>query len=129
MALAFAMLVAGGGARLRAQSAGPAPPPPADCRAPEHGQFDFWVGDWDVIDPEGKPAGTNSITLEMGGCALQEHWRAAEGNQIGSSFNVYYPPAKRWYQTWVDSTGGFLLLSGGLEGGKMMFTGEMAGRQ
>jgi hypothetical protein len=129
MALAVAMLVAGGGARLRAQSPAAPPPPPADCRAPEHRQFDFWVGDWDVLDPEGKLAGTNSITLEMDGCALQEHWRAAEGNQIGSSFNVYYPPTKRWYQTWVDSTGGFLLLSGGLEGGKMMLTGEMAGRQ
>ena len=99
------------------------------CNSPEHRQFDFWVGDWDVVDPQGHPAGTNSITLEMEGCALQEHWRAADGTQIGSSFNVYYPPARRWHQTWVDSTGGFLLLSGGLEGGKMSFTGDMPGRE
>jgi hypothetical protein len=25
-------------------------------------QFDFWVGDWDVLDPAGNVVGTNKIT-------------------------------------------------------------------
>ena len=30
--------------------------PRRGCSAPEHRQFDFWVGDWDVTTPTGKLA-------------------------------------------------------------------------
>jgi len=36
---------------------------PAACTAPEHHQFDFWIGEWDVTLPNGKAAGT---TLDDG---------------------------------------------------------------
>jgi hypothetical protein len=28
-------------------------PPRAACQAPEFHQFDFWIGDWEVRNPEG----------------------------------------------------------------------------
>jgi hypothetical protein len=31
------------------------------CAGAEHHQFDFWIGDWDVTTPDGKPAGRNRI--------------------------------------------------------------------
>ena len=37
----------------------PAPPRPAPCTAPEHRQFDFWIGEWPVKTPDGKVAGAN----------------------------------------------------------------------
>lgn len=107
----------------------PSPPPPAPCTAPEYRQFDFWIGDWNVLDAQGKLAGTNTITREMDGCVLQEHWVAAgTPAQQGSSFNTWSPTLRKWHQTWVDSTGGFLLIQGGLEGASMILGGEMPGR-
>ena len=44
--------------------------PAADARArsparrPQHRQFDFWLGDWDVTKPDGKAAGHNRITRD-----------------------------------------------------------------
>ena len=115
----------------RAESpSAPTPAPPAPCTAPEYRQFDFWVGNWEVRDPGGNVVGTNRITREYGGCVVQEHWEArGPKHQTGSSFNTYSVPGRHWHQTWVDSTGGFLLLDGGFSDGKMVLAGEMPGRQ
>jgi hypothetical protein len=106
----------------------PSSPPPA-CGGPEYRQFDFWLGDWNVYAPDGTLAGTNDVTREMDGCVLQEHWVAAgPPPQTGSSFNTWSPALRRWHQTWVDSTGGFLLLDGGLKNGVMILSGDMPAR-
>ena len=58
----------------------PAVPAKADpCAAKESHQFDFWIGDWNVVDPAGKVAGHNRIEAILGGCALAEHWDGAGG--------------------------------------------------
>ena len=94
----------------------------APCAAPEHRQFDFWLGDWDVTTPDGKPAGTNRITRPLGDCVLQEHWKG-RGGSSGESYNIYDRSTGRWHQTWVDDRGTLLLLDGGLEGGNMVLRG------
>jgi len=93
----------------------PAAKPPAalKCAAPEHRQFDFWLGDWVVTDPQGETQGTNSVTSLLGGCVVQEHWRGAEGME-GTSLNIYDRSEGRWHQTWVDDRGLRLDLAGGL---------------
>jgi len=96
---------------------------PAPCSTPEYAQFDFWLGDWDVTNPAGKPAGHNHVTKEYGGCVLQEHWTGA-GGSVGSSFNIYDPVRKLWHQTWVDNGGTLLEIEGGLKDGSMVMTGE-----
>ena len=100
-----------------------APAPAAPCSAPEYAQFDFWLGDWDVTNPAGKPAGHNLVTREYGGCVLQEHWTGA-GGSLGSSFNIYDPVRKVWHQTWVDNAGTLLEIEGGLKDGSMVMSGE-----
>lgn len=114
-----------------AQAPSPAPAAAAGACAPaEYRQFDFWVGNWDVKDPSGQVVGTNRITREYDGCVVQEHWEArGPQKQIGSSFNTYFPAARRWHQTWVDSTGGFLLLDGGMADGSMVLSGDMPARR
>lgn len=104
-----------------------ASPPQPGCAAPEHRQFDFWVGDWSVIGPDGKPVGKNTIVRALGGCVLQEHW-VGVGGMTGSSFTLYDRGANRWHQTWVDSRGELLLLDGGLERGAMVLHGERPAR-
>jgi hypothetical protein len=84
--------------------------------------FDFWIGEWDVYGPRGRRLGTNSIIPLLDGTALAEHWRG-EGGVEGHSLNAYDASADRWHQTWVDSTGGLLLLEGALRDGAMVLQG------
>jgi hypothetical protein len=94
------------------------------CTEAEHGQFDFWLGDWEVYTADGQLAGTNRITRVHGGCVLREEW-TANGGGTGESFNVYDPARGEWHQTWVDGQGRLLLLDGGLDGrGRMVLRGE-----
>jgi hypothetical protein len=95
---------------------------PAACDNPEHRQFDFWIGDWDVTTPDGKPAGRNVITRELNGCVLHEHWSGA-GGMNGESFNIWDRVQKRWHQTWVSDNGNLLLLDGSFQNGSMQVSG------
>jgi len=83
------------------------------CETPEHRQFDFWVGRWDVYGPKGKKAGENRIEVIADGCALLEQW-SGSGGFNGKSLNIYDAGDRRWHQTWVDSGGTLLVLAGGL---------------
>ena len=94
------------------------------CAAPEHRQFDFWVGEWEVRDPSGRVVGTNSIAREYEeGCVLVERWRGASGF-AGTSQNFWLAGDGRWHQNWIDHRAtGPLWLSGGLDGrGAMVMT-------
>ncbi|HEY2797287.1 MAG TPA: hypothetical protein VGK26_05305 [Thermoanaerobaculia bacterium] len=97
-------------------------PAPEPCASPEHHQFDFWQGDWEVREA-GKVAGTNRISRVLGGCALREEWAGADGGK-GTSLNVYDSALRRWHQTWVDDKGLVLLLEGEWRGGRMVLEGE-----
>jgi len=113
-------------ALLLGLGAGAAMPQPSAaksaCGAPEFHQFDFWIGDWDVADAGGKPVGRNRIAAVQKGCALTEQWEG-KGGVSGTSLNAWDAERRRWHQTWVDSTGGLLLLEGGLVDGKMVLSG------
>ena len=99
----------------------PAPMPPA-CTLPQYRQFDFWAGNWRVTDRKTHAfLGTNMVTHEQGGCALQEHWAGAKTSR-GMSFNIYERSTKHWHQTWVDNSGGLLELTGGLQGKSMVLS-------
>ena len=91
------------------------------CSAVEYRQFDFWLGDWKVVDPSGKPQGSNLVTAIQNNCVLQEHWHGTDGS-AGTSFNLYDAATKQWHQTWVDNAGGLLLLNGGLRNGAMVLS-------
>jgi hypothetical protein len=119
--IAFAALMTSASG-AHAQNAQPAP-----CTSSEHRQFDFWVGEWEVFSGDTARAGRNTITSEMGGCALREQWESA-GGFTGSSLNIYDAATGRWHQTWVDSSGTLLLLDGSLEAeGRMVMSGERPG--
>jgi len=63
-ALVAAVLLSATAHAQTATVAAPATPPspPPACAAPEHRQFDFWVGRWDVFDPKsGKRVGESLI--------------------------------------------------------------------
>jgi len=114
----------------------PSPPKPYDCSAPEHRQFDFWIGEWDVVpNPATRPANapppqagrkpaTNVIEKAHSGCVLIENWDDGTGG-TGQSFNLYDRSRQRWHQTWVDNGGGLHEYWGQLTDGRMIFEGEV----
>ena len=115
--LLMSILLTGG---LMAQSSPP-------CNAEFSGQFDFWIGEWDVYQPNGTLAGHNSIQPLYPGCMLQEKWEGAQGSK-GTSLNFYNPTDQKWEQFWVYQNGTTLHLQGGIQGKSMVMEGESAGQ-
>jgi hypothetical protein len=99
------------------------PPPPA-CATPAHGEFDFWIGDWDVTLADGKPAGTSHIEKILAGCVIFENWQSARSPYAGRSFNTWDPLTATWNQVWVDSDGATIQFSGRRNGNVMDMTGR-----
>ena len=95
------------------------------CEGPEHRQFDFWVGDWEVIGQGGTGgvAGTNLITKRDDGCVLHEHWKGSQGG-TGESWNFFDRSTGLWHQVWVNGRGGVLRFSGQYADGKLAMKGE-----
>ncbi len=87
--------------------------------------FDFWVGNWTVIDQStGQAAGTNSIKSIEGGCAIEERWTNTAG-VTGRSLNYYNPVKKEWRQVWV-ATGAYAIdVTGGFTDGAMRMNGTI----
>ena len=113
LVLASWLAIASLGAPLRAGS---------PCDSPEHRQFDFWLGDWDVYDAgETKPSMRIQVEKILDGCALKETYRDVNG-MTGESINVYDSGRRLWHQTWATNRGQVLYLDGKLENGRMSFT-------
>jgi len=91
------------------------------CDTPEYRQFDFWVGEWDVYTPEGKPAGHSLIEPVYEGCGVRENWKSR--NISGGSLNMWDRADDLWKQNWIDSTGGRIDFTGGWNGEAMVLTG------
>jgi len=85
-------------------------------------QFDFWIGSWNVYNPQGSKVGENRITRELKGCMLHEHWQSVLGN-TGQSINYFDPAKKKWIQQWVDAGGGVINYEGEFSDGAMRFQG------
>lgn len=88
---------AGIAARVHAAAA------PCESR-PESHQFDFWIGEWDVKNPQGQLAGHSRIEQILGQCVLLENWTGTRGGS-GKSFNAYDAASSTWRQFWVDDRG------------------------
>ena len=95
---------------LLACCVGPVPsfgqPAGAACASsPGYQRLDFWVGDWDVLGPDGGQVGQNRIEKSLGGCAVFENWTDVTGRE-GKSLFFYSPVTDEWKQVWVTDGGG-----------------------
>src|SRR6266508_5272465 len=84
-----------------------APVMSASCTAPQYRQFDFWLGDWDLVGADGKKSAEDKVVQVLGGCALQENWTGVKSGQ-GLSFSAYDPATRHWHQTLIDDGGAVL---------------------
>jgi hypothetical protein len=90
------------------------------CCGGEYRQFDFWLGDWNTYNANGRLVGTNNIVLLQDSCIVQENWESNGFPYSGTSYNFYDADKAEWVQVWVDNQGGSLQLYGGLENGSMV---------
>jgi hypothetical protein len=79
------------------------------------------LGEWTVTE-EGKVVGHNSLTAVFGDCAVREEWRSASGSK-GTSLTFYDLQLDIYRQTWIDSKGIVLELSGRFEGDSLVLEG------
>ena len=88
---------------------------------PLNRQFDFWVGEWDVVTADrADPAGSSRIELILGDCVIQENWTSGgNAGYEGKSYNIYNPDLHRWEQFWNDNAGGMIHFYGELKSGVM----------
>lgn len=90
------------------------------CATDEYRQMDFWVGHWDAqwVDADGtEQHGTNTISLQLDGCMVFEEFDGNPGNVLlGRSMSEYFACAEAWKQVWMDNTGGYFALTGGVVG-------------
>lgn len=106
--------------------------PSSTCSGPEHRVFDFWVGEWELSWPAeqmgGPPgdrgAGTNRIERVLDGCVIEENFAIDDGSFRGHSVSVFDTAAGIWRQTWVDSSAGYITLTGQFEDGQMVLSTE-----
>ncbi len=90
------------------------------CEREEASQFDFWLGEWDLTWAEGGK-GTNHIAKILEGCVIHESFDGSPSMPLkGISLSTFDARAGRWKQTWVDNSGSYLDLVGGMEGDRMI---------
>ena len=119
-----------------APAASQPPPQPFDCTAPEYRQFDFWVGEWDLVpNPDTRPANapprpanarpmTNVVQKAHDGCVIIENFDDHRGG-TGQSFNIFDRVKRQWHQTYVDNGGGLHFYWGEFKDGKMVLVGDV----
>jgi tetratricopeptide (TPR) repeat protein len=88
-----------------------------------HRQFDFWVGQWNVFNPQGEKVGENRISKSENGFLILEEWKSAKGGS-GRSMNYVDPADGKWKQVWVDASGGVVYCGGEFSDGAMRFAGR-----
>jgi tetratricopeptide (TPR) repeat protein len=86
-------------------------------------QFDFWLGEWDVFNPQGQQAGTSVIESVSEGCGILEQWKN-RGGTTGTSLNFYDAGTGKWHQYWMGPTGVATRYEGVYENGAIRYHGE-----
>lgn len=96
---------------------------------PEYRQFDFWIGEWEVTNPDGRVVGSSKIELTSGDCLILENWTSASG-LTGKSMNYYSLFDSQWHQLWMGSNGIPIEFSGSYdaESKAMKYTGKGIGQ-
>ncbi|MFP2994399.1 hypothetical protein ABN763_00745 [Spongiivirga sp. MCCC 1A20706] len=97
---------------------------PCNCCSEEHTTFDFWLGDWEVTNPNGSKAGINKISKIQDGCIIKEEWTSATAGYTGTSYNFYNAAINKWEQVWIDNQGSILKLSGNYVEDKMVLESD-----
>jgi len=91
------------------------------CDSAEHRAFDFWLGDWQVIDFNSKQlVAFDRVTKQLKGCLIQQEliWLTDQFRDTDLNFRLQgksfssWNGAGYWQMLWVDVHGGSLYVRG-----------------
>jgi hypothetical protein len=100
------------------------------CDTPQHHQFDFWIGDWQVFDAEtNKLVAFDRVEKHSEGCIVQQNlslltdlWRRPGAKYRLSGIGVNRFDGEAWLQMWADNQWGAIVLRGSIdEHGDLVF--------
>ena len=102
--------------------------PVAPCDTPQHHQFDFWVGDWQVFDAKtNRLVGFDRVEKHSHGCIVQQNltmltdlYRRPGADYRLAGIGVNRFDGESWLEMWADNQWGAIVLRGMPEGGKAM---------
>ena len=89
---------------------------------PEHRQFDFSIGEWDVFS-ENRKVADSSIHKMLENCVIYENYSQMDGYS-GKSFNFFDKHLGKWRQTWVDVRGMVSEFTGAVRDEAFIYEGE-----
>jgi hypothetical protein len=104
---------------------------PATCDTPQHHQFDFLVGDWQVFDAGSRQlVAIDRVEKRFEGCVIQENltfitdlYRRPGVKYRLAGIGVSRFDGESWLQMWADNQWGAILLRGMLAAdGSMVLT-------
>ena len=93
---------------------------------PSASDLDFWLGTWNVRwGPAETDRGRNVITRTFGGYVVEERFDGRPGMELqGMSISVFDEHRGLWRQTWVDDSGTYFALEGGVAGDEFVLLGR-----
>lgn len=101
-------------------SATPGVDPKAPCAGADYRQFDFWLGDWQVLDGKtGQAIAIDHIDALYGDCVIRQRLRftGATYRRPGTPFplaglSISRFDGQQWLQIWADNQWGAIVLKG-----------------
>jgi hypothetical protein len=77
----------------------------AACATNPHSrQLDFWLGEWTIAGPDGKPGATSRVHLALGKCMVVESWSGGQGHE-GENMFAYSQDDHSWHGMFADNEG------------------------
>jgi hypothetical protein len=100
----------------------------APCDTPQHHQFDFWVGDWQVFDAKtNQLVAFDHVEKHSHGCIVQQNltmvtdlYRRQDVGYRMTGIGVNRFDGESWLELWADNQWGAIVLRGMPAAGKAM---------
>ena len=93
---------------------------------PENRQFDFWLGDWAIADPNGSSEASSRVSLALGQYLVVENWDDGRSHK-GENLFAYSADDKTWHGMFADNQGRVHVFTGKVSGGLAEFYGPSRG--
>lgn len=98
--------------------------PVSACRAHPFRAFDFWQGDYELLDQAGGASiGVDILRKDLRGCVLRESFTGTDAIR-GRSISAYDRRTRTWRQTFVSALGTVFRLDGGPVDNAMVLVGS-----
>ena len=98
---------------------------PTSCRGTEYRALDFWVGEWEVNNAKGQPAGKSTIEIVSDGCGIVERFAGPGGKYVGTGLHYFDRATRKWQQYFADNRPMLTIMQGETIANGIRYTWEV----